>query len=250
MVSSNLPRPVPLSHFAYAHRGLWTKGGAAENSLPAFHAAADAGLGVELDVRPSADNIPIVFHDADLKRMTGQDGVLANMTRADITKVTLPDGSAVPTLAEVLEIFPDNLPILCELKIDGDAESRAFLDAVAQQLLKRHGLTAAMSFDAETVKAMPKTLQRGQLIAPKTELGVDAFHQLIADSDSDHCDYLACYQKEVDVPALQAARAHKPLIVWTVKDAPRARDIASLHDGLIFEGFSADIATSLIGPAA
>ena len=43
-------------------------------SLGAFQAACQAGYGVELDIQLSADGEAMVFHDDDLKRMTGAEG--------------------------------------------------------------------------------------------------------------------------------------------------------------------------------
>ena len=64
-----------LGAFAYAHRGLWLKDGPPENSLAGFRAAAAAGLGVEFDLRPSADSEVMIFHDPLLDRMTAASGV-------------------------------------------------------------------------------------------------------------------------------------------------------------------------------
>ncbi|MEM8921520.1 MAG: glycerophosphodiester phosphodiesterase family protein, partial [Pseudomonadota bacterium] len=58
---------------SYAHRGLWDAT-RPENSLAAFHAAVVAGVGIELDVRLSADGVAMVFHDQMLDRMTNASG--------------------------------------------------------------------------------------------------------------------------------------------------------------------------------
>ncbi len=50
---------------AFAHRGLHNAA-KAENSMAAFHAAIDAGYGIELDIHPSLDGIPLVFLDYSL----------------------------------------------------------------------------------------------------------------------------------------------------------------------------------------
>jgi len=49
-----------------AHRGLWSPGGAPENSLAAFQAACAAGYGIELDAQITADGEAVVFHDFKL----------------------------------------------------------------------------------------------------------------------------------------------------------------------------------------
>ena len=58
----------------YAHRGWFNnKGDSPENSLLAFKKAVSEGMGIELDVVRSKDGVPVVFHDASLKRMCGVD---------------------------------------------------------------------------------------------------------------------------------------------------------------------------------
>ena len=55
---------LPVSFFAraFAHRGLHDAS-VAENSMAAFRAAIDAGYGIEMDIQPSRDSVPMVFHD-------------------------------------------------------------------------------------------------------------------------------------------------------------------------------------------
>ena len=78
--------------FAYAHRGLWSAETFAENSLEAILAAAESGLGCELDVRPAACGTPIVFHDPLLDRMTGAVGPVAERPSDALTALTLNGG--------------------------------------------------------------------------------------------------------------------------------------------------------------
>lgn len=55
------------------HRGYW-QGGERENTLASFRAAQQRGLQmIELDVRLSKEGLPVVFHDADLKRIGNSD---------------------------------------------------------------------------------------------------------------------------------------------------------------------------------
>ena len=67
------PRPQPKTSVEplkvdYAHRGLHGDF-AVENTMQSFRAADREGYGIELDVRLSADNKVVVFHDDTLQRM-------------------------------------------------------------------------------------------------------------------------------------------------------------------------------------
>ena len=58
-----------------AHRGASAE--FPENTMAAFIAALSrepSADGLECDVRLSADGVPVVFHDDDTRRLTGQSG--------------------------------------------------------------------------------------------------------------------------------------------------------------------------------
>jgi glycerophosphoryl diester phosphodiesterase len=85
-----------------AHRG--DTGRSPENTLPALIDAVEAGATlVELDVHVSADDVPVVFHDADLARMTGRPDVVAELAAAELTATDVGDGTCIPALASVVE---------------------------------------------------------------------------------------------------------------------------------------------------
>ncbi|HEY5107000.1 MAG TPA: glycerophosphodiester phosphodiesterase family protein, partial [Caulobacteraceae bacterium] len=72
-----------------AHRGLWSPGGAPENSLGAFQAACAAGYDIELDVRLTRDGEAVVFHDAKLGRMTGAAGRIGDHSADELAALRL-----------------------------------------------------------------------------------------------------------------------------------------------------------------
>jgi glycerophosphoryl diester phosphodiesterase len=112
-----------------AHRGA--SGAAPENTLAAFELAARQGADAfELDVRLTADGVPVVLHDPTLDRTTNRAGPLAALRLADLRNIdagftfSLDSGRTfpfratdvgIPSLTEVLRGFPD-MPVLLELK--------------------------------------------------------------------------------------------------------------------------------------
>lgn len=105
-----------------AHRGGSAL--APENTLTAFRRALEWwGADVlEIDVHPTRDGEVVVIHDATVDRTTDGSGAVAGRTLAELRRLDAghrftPDGGrtfpfrgrgiAVPTLAEVLEAFPD-----------------------------------------------------------------------------------------------------------------------------------------------
>ena len=66
---------------AVAHQGDPYR--ATENTLPSFRSAIAAGAdAVELDVRATADGVPVVVHDPTLRRLWGHDRPVATLTAA------------------------------------------------------------------------------------------------------------------------------------------------------------------------
>ncbi len=71
-----------------------------ENTLASFRSAVAAGAdAVELDVRRTADGVPVVVHDATLDRLWGHRRPVAGLTARELRDVT---GGGVPTLDEAL----------------------------------------------------------------------------------------------------------------------------------------------------
>ena len=96
-----------LRKFRYAHRGLYDKeAGIPENSLPAFSRAIARGFGAELDVHLLRDGTLAVFHDSDVKRMTGREGYLEDLSADELKDYAL-DGTkeTIPQFKDVLALF-------------------------------------------------------------------------------------------------------------------------------------------------
>jgi len=69
-----------------AHRGASAR--APENTLAAFQMAIDAGAeGVEFDVRLAKDDVPVVIHDHDLKRVGSLNERVASLTSNELGRI-------------------------------------------------------------------------------------------------------------------------------------------------------------------
>lgn len=116
------PSPVAL-----AHRGGGAE--AVENSPEAFQRVVDLGFTwIETDVRATVDGHAMVFHDADLGRMTDTTGAIASLPLAVVHRSRLPNGEHPMSLADALSRWPH-----CRFNIDVKADDtvRPFLRAVA-----------------------------------------------------------------------------------------------------------------------
>ena len=69
-----------------AHRGASAL--APENTLAAFRRAiADSAEGLEFDVQLSKDNVPVVIHDFDLKRLGRREGFVKDFTAEELQRI-------------------------------------------------------------------------------------------------------------------------------------------------------------------
>ncbi len=106
-----------------AHRGASSL--APENTLAAFRLAISNGVtGIEFDLQLSADDVPVVIHDAGLERTTDgsgrvRDRDLAYLKQLDAGSWFDPKfvGQEIPTLQQVLELAKDTtIDLYPELK--------------------------------------------------------------------------------------------------------------------------------------
>jgi hypothetical protein len=154
-----------LRSWNYAHRGLHGDG-IPENSMAAFKLALWKGYGIELDVHLLADGGLAVIHDSLLKRTTGAEGRIEDLTVADLEKYHL-EGTfqTIPTFREVLELFDGKAPMIIELKAE-NGNHDALAEAVCKELEGYEGLYCIESFDPRCLRWLKENrpdIVRGQL---------------------------------------------------------------------------------------
>ncbi|EMA63228.1 glycerophosphoryl diester phosphodiesterase [Halorubrum distributum JCM 13561] len=97
------------------HRGC--AGQHPENTVAAVERAAPRVDAVEVDVRRCASGELVVFHDAELDRLTGASGRVADTDWSDLRELTVLDsGEPIPRLEELFDAAPDDLLVNVELK--------------------------------------------------------------------------------------------------------------------------------------
>lgn len=154
-----------LKGWRYAHRGLHGNG-IPENSMAAFRAALEHSFGIELDVHLLKDGTLAIMHDHDLKRTTGLEGKIEDLTARDLPNCFL-EGTqeTVPTFAQVLELYAGKAPLIVELKAVG-SNYAALAEAACDMLKSYDGVYCLESFDPRVVNWLKNNrphLIRGQL---------------------------------------------------------------------------------------
>ncbi len=216
-------RIAALEARAYAHRGLHD-GAIPENSLASFRAAIAAGLGIECDIRKSSDGRAIIFHDADLERLTGRKGETGASPVGELTGIRLRGSDeTIPTLRDTLELVDAQVPLLLEVKSDDRRPIEAICRAVRRDLDGYQGAAGVMSFDPrvsrwfarhepEALRGMVITLQNSRTL-------VDAMKRRLAILGAKP-DFLALDIR--DLPSSlgrSQARKGRALFSWTVRSA-------------------------------
>lgn len=154
-----------LKQWSYAHRGLHGNG-VPENSMAAFRLALDKGYGIELDLHLLKDGGLAVIHDAKLKRTTGAEGFIEDLTTADLGNYRL-EGTQepIPEFSQVLALFAGKAPMIVELKAERGNHA-ALCEAACKALEGYEGLYCMESFDPRCILWLRKNrpdIVRGQL---------------------------------------------------------------------------------------
>ena len=148
---------LPIAAFGteiIAHRGASYS--APENTLPAVLLGWESGAdAVEIDIHRTLDGRIVAIHDKDTTRVTGREGLVAQMSLAQLQLLDVgawkgPQwrGTRIPTLGQVLGTVPPGRTLVIEIKcpIGVLPELQRVLDASG----KRHQ-AMLIAFDFETI---------------------------------------------------------------------------------------------------
>ncbi|OAD60501.1 Glycerophosphodiester phosphodiesterase 1 [Eufriesea mexicana] len=109
-----------------------------ENSLSAFRNSKERGCtAVEFDLSLTKDNVPIIFHDPTIDRITGKTGLIKDMTWDQLKQLDITDkfieGEKIPLLYEALETCLSNEQrIIIDIKESRMEIVQVILDAYKQ----------------------------------------------------------------------------------------------------------------------
>ena len=154
----------PRVYHGICHRGLHGDG-VTENGLLAFRKAIESDMAFELDVHLTKDGKLVVCHDDNLKRTTGKEGVIEDLTLEEIAQYTLLDGEKVPLFQEVLELNQERVPMVVELKVH-KGNYKPLRKAVMETLepIKNPKSIVLISFDPRALLGIGRRFQRQLLV--------------------------------------------------------------------------------------
>ncbi|HPE24093.1 MAG TPA: glycerophosphodiester phosphodiesterase family protein [Albidovulum sp.] len=255
-MAQTVPLPASFRRLPIAHRALHDRSaGRPENSRAAVRAAVAAGYGIEIDIQPSGDGVPMVFHDYDLHRLTGHGGRIRAHSARDLGAIRILDAEdGIPTLAEVLEIVAGRVPLLIEVKDqDGDMGPGVgpLEHAIAQVLAGYAGDVALMSFNPHSVAALAALapgVARGITTSAYGEdwplLSRAARDRLRGIPDYDRVGASFISHEVADLAAPRVAElkaAGAAILCWTVRSPEIEAKARRYADNITFEGYHAAI---------
>ena len=245
------PDISPLLGHHYAHRGLYNnESDAPENSMAAFQKAIDAGYGIELDIQLSSDNVPMVFHDADLERICGVEGKVWDYTCEELQEMKLfGTEETIPTLVEALEVIDGQVPILIEYKMDKvNTDACAYSHEILKDYEGPYAIQAfhpfALFWYRQNAKDIPRGILAKNFLRDNKEKGeksdiIDFLTTNLMLNVIGYPDFIAYDYQDADFYALKLCRLMgAQTSTWTLKDPAHYEQVKGEFDLYTFEGFA------------
>lgn len=225
-----------------AHRGLYDRIDTPENSIKAFKNAIEKGYAIELDLNMSKDGYLIVFHDENLKRMTGLKASITSLELSEIKKQKLlGSDNVIPTFEDVLLLVNGRVPLMIEVKTN--ERYKELLSKLMIMLEKYKGEYVIESFDPRVIYWLKKKypdVVRGQIAGRKIIdikskvlrwlLGIMAFNLFTKP------DFISYLYTQIDEKFYNKQKKKgRKVAVWTLRDNDEYEKIKDYCDMVIFE---------------
>lgn len=198
-----------------------------ENTLISLMAALQQGAaGVEFDLQISGDGIPVVIHDADLMRTASLPTRVADLTAAELQKISVHEhhrfgdrfrATPISTLEQVVDGLVEHKQaiVFAEIKTEvfDHVDREAFLQRVVEQL-QRLEKPVIISFDLRVLRLCQNSykLPVGWVL---TEYDDSSLQEVTATS----FDYLICDYQKLPPHAIPLWRGPWDWFIYDVTDA-------------------------------
>ncbi|WP_158560875.1 glycerophosphodiester phosphodiesterase [Paenibacillus contaminans] len=212
-----------------AHRGYTAKG--VENTIEAIQGAIDVGADyAEIDIQETKDGRLAVIHDTNLKRLTGKNAEVFDLTMDELRQLEVRQGpftGRISTLEEIIRLTQGRIKLNIELKTHGKERDlvNTFVRVIRDYDLTGQCVVQSLNGDIiRQVKALEPSLEVGYILfagTPRWErTGADFFNM---------------EEYRVSEAVIAAAKAlNKRIYVWTVNDpAAMERYFRMGADGIV-----------------
>lgn len=202
-----------------AHRGVHNNKDVPENSMKAFSLAIKNDYIIELDIHLLKDNTIVVFHDDNLKRMTGINNNIKDYTYDELKKIKLLNTKyTIPKFSDVLDLIDGKVPVIVEFKYD---VSVGKLESEAVKLLDNYkGQFCVKSFNPLTIRWFKKHRNnyiRGLLVDNKWGSKKEIISSSMILKFLCKPDFLSCKYTIINKRKIKKLSKKIPILCWTIK---------------------------------
>ena len=221
-----------------AHRG--SSANAPENTLTAFQKAIDEKAdGIEFDVRLAKDNVPVIFHDSTLKRMTeikrrADDFTADELSRMDVGSwfnLAFPAKSnvefsieTIPTFRQILE-FLNGYQGTLYVELKGRRETMPTLVEAVASLIEKSDLQSKIivkSFKLEAIEIVKNRLpeiRTAALFEPKILALLGKKKRLLDEAKRFRADEISLHYSMATEKFVRRARENNfSVAIWTANN--------------------------------
>ncbi len=189
------------------------------------------GAAIECDLRLTADNQIVVFHDADAWRMCASPIRIGESSLKDLARLRVGE-QPLPTLKSLLTLVAGRVPLLLEIKVERDIWR--WVPALKRELLNYEGPFGVMSFDPRISRLLKTNVpewRRGLVVRDSLTAARRRLAIWLADPQ-----FVAVDRAALGKSWVERVRRKMPAYTWTVRTAAD-RAQASVHaDAPIWEG--------------
>lgn len=212
-----------------AHRGYVAEG--PENTIEAIQGAINARADyAEIDILETKDGQLAVIHDTNLKRLTGRNAEVYELTMDELRQLEVKQGhftSRISTLEEVMQVARGKIKLNIEVKTHGEERDlvNTFIKTIRANDFQNE--CVVQSLDDGIVQEIKEA-------APELQVGFIMFAG-VPDLGRLQADFVVMEEYMVNESIVASAkRHHKPLYVWTVNDRDNMELFFSMGvDGII-----------------
>lgn len=247
----------PTFNRPIAHRGMHDATlGATENSASAFDRAITNNFAIECDLQLTGDDKPVVFHDYELQRLTGQSGCVKELSAGQVGRIPLLNNKHQDTpqrFEEMLEQVDGRVQLVVELKAQDEQEATFALAQTTTNALKNYqGPVVVESFDPDLLLSLRTAGFKGHIGIvvqrhnsypghPVSPLNDFALRHMIHWPQTKF-SFISSDKGSLDLPAVRFWRSRGlPVSTWTIKSQEDAQAAHAHSDQIVFEGFSPQI---------
>jgi len=231
--STHLPPPLIIGH-----RGA--SAFAPENTLAAFERALKDGAdGLEFDVQLTRDGVPVVIHDANLRRTALRDGKVSALSADELARIDVGtwfnlhypqlahprfSRERVPTLAQVLKSFAARCHVLyVEMKCragETGALASEVVNLVRADAHVERVVVESFALDAiKEIKQLAPEIRTAALFDRKLSRLLPSSRKIIAQALDCGANEIALHHSLVTSHIIQSARRENlNTLAWTVDD--------------------------------